>query len=179
MPNPSRSSKLEPWYRIMVTFSHPWEKISTYRNQGQSNPFIRTLFTLGTCAPIPGTRVQSFEDEKDMLMAWHKFFMEVDPDIITGYNITQFDIYYLLERASVLKLVQFPYSGRIKCRSTSSVSKLGLIFPCSLPAALWLQQRPTYFFLVPWLRRTYPSWRISPSSRIPPRITRAGCLQTQ
>ena len=60
--------------------------------------------------------VQSFEDEKDMLMAWHKFFMEVDPDIVTGYNIAQFDIHYLLERAFVLKVVQFPYFGRIKCR---------------------------------------------------------------
>jgi len=83
-------------------------------NYGRSVPFIRTLFTLGDCAPIPGTKVQSFEDEKDMLMAWHKFFMEVDPDIVTGYNIAQFDIHYLLERASVLKVVQFPYFGRIK-----------------------------------------------------------------
>jgi DNA polymerase elongation subunit (family B) len=89
-------------------------------DEGQRIPFIRTIFTLGSCAPIPGTQVQSFEDEKDMLMAWHKFFMEVDPDIVTGYNITQFDIHYLLERASVLKLDQFPYTGRIKCRSTAS-----------------------------------------------------------
>jgi len=61
-------------------------------------------------------------------MAWHKFFIEVDPDIIIGYNITQFDVHYLLERASVLKLVRFPYSGRIKCRSTFSVSNLRLNF---------------------------------------------------
>jgi DNA polymerase elongation subunit (family B) len=73
--------------------------------------------------------VQSFEDEKEMLMAWHKFFMEVDPDIITGYNITQFDIPYLLQRAQVLKLVQFPYFGRIKCMLTFSASKATINFP--------------------------------------------------
>jgi DNA polymerase elongation subunit (family B) len=116
-PKSIRSSKLEPWCRIMVTFNNPRDKFSDYQNGGQSIPFIRTLFTLGTCAPIPGTTVQSFEDEKDMLIAWHKFFMEVDPDIVTGYNITQFDIHYLLKRACVLKLIRFPYSGRNKCRT--------------------------------------------------------------
>ena len=134
MPNAIRSSKLEQWSRFTVNFNYPQEKL-TYRHVGQSIPFVRTLFTLGTCAPIPGTRVQSFKDEKDMLMAWHKFFTEVDPDIVTGYNITQFDVHYLLERASVLKLVQYPYSGRIKCGLTFLLQNT-INFCCSLPAAL-------------------------------------------
>jgi DNA polymerase delta subunit 1 len=52
-----------------------------------------------------------------MLMAWQKFFVEVDPDIVIGYNITQFDIHYMLERAWVLELKEFPFLGRIKCMS--------------------------------------------------------------
>jgi len=52
-----------------------------------------------------------------MLMAWQKFFVEVDPDIVIGYNIAQFDIHYILERAWVLGLKAFPFLGRIKCMS--------------------------------------------------------------
>lgn len=39
---------------------------------------------------------------------------EVDPDIITGYNIQNFDLTYLLNRASHLSVTTFPYLGRIK-----------------------------------------------------------------
>jgi len=39
--------------------------------------------------------------------------------MITGYNITNFDLPYLLNRAEALKLQQFPYLGRVKgSRST-------------------------------------------------------------
>ncbi|KIM43285.1 hypothetical protein M413DRAFT_444100 [Hebeloma cylindrosporum] len=81
---------------------------------GQSTPFIRNAFTLGTCSPISGTTVFSFEEESPLLMAWQKFFLEVDPDIVIGYNITQFDIPYLLNRARALGLRHFPFFGRIK-----------------------------------------------------------------
>lgn len=38
------------------------------------------------------------------LQAWSDFVQEVDPDIITGYNIINFDIPYLLNRARALKV---------------------------------------------------------------------------
>lgn len=46
--------------------------------------------------------------------AWSNFVREVDPDILTGYNINNFDIPYLLNRASHLKVSNFDYLGRIK-----------------------------------------------------------------
>jgi DNA polymerase delta subunit 1 len=49
-----------------------------------------------------------------MLMAWKNFFIEADPDIVIGYNITQFDIPYLLNRAHTLGLRDFPFLGRIR-----------------------------------------------------------------
>lgn len=49
-----------------------------------------------------------------MLNAWTQFIQEVDPDILTGYNINNFDLPYLLERAQHLKLDKFPYLCRIK-----------------------------------------------------------------
>ena len=49
-----------------------------------------------------------------MLDRWSQFVQEVDPDIITGYNIQNFDIPYIVERAAHLKRVYFPFLGRIQ-----------------------------------------------------------------
>lgn len=49
-----------------------------------------------------------------LLSAWSSFIREADPDILTGYNINNFDIPYLLNRASHLKVKDFEYLGRIK-----------------------------------------------------------------
>ena len=55
--------------------------------QGSEVPFVRNVFTLDTCAPIMGTQVFCFKTEKELLEAWRDFLLEVDPDIVTGYNI--------------------------------------------------------------------------------------------
>ena len=34
-----------------------------------------------------------------MLTKWRDFVIAVDPDIITGYNIVNFDFTYIIERA--------------------------------------------------------------------------------
>ena len=66
--------------------------------QGDKEPFIRNVFTLDTCAPIVGSDVISHAKETDLLDKWAEFIREVDPDIITGYNINNFDGPYLLNR---------------------------------------------------------------------------------
>lgn len=92
--------------------------MSTNHPTGESVPFLRKIFTLGSCDPITGAQVESFEREEDMLMAWQTFVIESDPDIITGYNLTQFDIPYLLNRARALNLDDFPCHGRLKGEDT-------------------------------------------------------------
>ncbi|CAF0793979.1 unnamed protein product [Didymodactylos carnosus] len=82
--------------------------------QGEKEEFIRTVFTLGTCANIAGAQVIQCFREQDLLQKWSDFVREVDPDIITGYNIQNFDFYYLLTRAKTLKVDGFPYLGRLK-----------------------------------------------------------------
>ncbi|XP_039280844.1 DNA polymerase delta catalytic subunit [Nilaparvata lugens] len=82
--------------------------------QGNPEPFIRNVFTLNTCAPIIGCQVISCEKEVDMLEKWAAFFREVDPDIITGYNINQFDFPYLINRSKHLNAKNFTFLGRIK-----------------------------------------------------------------
>ena len=37
-----------------------------------------------------------------MLCAWRDFVQEVDPDIITGYNIVNFDLPFIIDRSSHL-----------------------------------------------------------------------------
>ncbi|KAJ3336227.1 DNA polymerase delta catalytic subunit [Gonapodya sp. JEL0774] len=78
--------------------------------QGDSRPFIRNVFTVKSCASIVGTHVMSFDQEAEMLQAWRDF---VDPDIVTGYNVNNFDWVYLLDRAAKLKVDKFPYFSRI------------------------------------------------------------------
>ncbi|UYV69935.1 POLD1 [Cordylochernes scorpioides] len=83
--------------------------------QGARDPFVRNIFTLDTCAPIVGSQVLVHKKEDEMLKRWAEFVREVDPDIITGYNIQNFDLPYLLNRAKHLKLnTTFPFLGRIR-----------------------------------------------------------------
>lgn len=88
--------------------------------QGVKEPFVKCVFTLRSCAPIAGATVRSFETEDEMLLAWSKFFVEIDPDIVTGYNIQNFDFGYLLNRAKALNITAFPYLGRIPTSQTQA-----------------------------------------------------------
>lgn len=87
--------------------------------QGEKDPFVRNVFTLRSCASIVGSQVLCFEQESELLKSWAEFVRIVDPDIITGYNIQNFDMPYLINRAQALKVSMFPYLGRI--RSMKSV----------------------------------------------------------
>jgi DNA polymerase delta subunit 1 len=84
------------------------------QRQGDKAPFIRNIFTLNTCSQIVGSQVLSYMKEDEMLVAWSDFVREVDPDIITGYNVQNFDISYLLNRAKTLKADKFNYLGRLR-----------------------------------------------------------------
>ncbi|KAG8007087.1 DNA polymerase delta catalytic subunit, partial [Nibea albiflora] len=88
---------------------------SMVQRQGETEPFIRTVFTLQSCASIVGSQILCFTQEKQLLQqSWAEFLRTVDPDIITGYNIQNFDFPYLLNRAAALKVNLFPYLGRVR-----------------------------------------------------------------
>lgn len=80
---------------------------------GESKPFVRNVFTLNTCSHIVGSQVIPFEDEAEMLEAWRDFVIEVDPDVVIGYNTSNFDFPYLMERAKHLSAKKFPFLGRL------------------------------------------------------------------
>ncbi|SAM06965.1 hypothetical protein [Absidia glauca] len=93
---------------------------SVVKVQGEKNPFVRNVFTLNDCDHIVGTDVQSFYDERELLQKWRDFFVEVDPDVVIGYNTSNFDFPYLLDRARHLGVAKFPFMGRIKGTKTEA-----------------------------------------------------------
>ncbi|XP_012588973.1 PREDICTED: DNA polymerase delta catalytic subunit [Condylura cristata] len=80
---------------------------------GEPEPFLRLALTLQPCAPILGAQVLSYEREEELLQAWSTFIRTMDPDVITGYNIQNFDLPYLIARAQTLKVDKFPFLGRV------------------------------------------------------------------
>ena len=90
--------------------------ISVY---GEKAPLVQNVFTLKGCLPIVGAQVIPSDDEASMLMKWRSFLQASDPDIITGYNVQNFDLPYLLDRAETLGkkskiLSGFAHWGRIQ-----------------------------------------------------------------
>ena len=88
---------------------------------GEAKPFVRNVFVQDTCSLIVNTQIFEFDSEERMLMAWRDFLEKVDPDVIIGYNIANFDFPYLIDRAKHLKCTKFPYWSRLK--NTPSHSK--------------------------------------------------------
>lgn len=88
---------------------------------GESKPFVRNVFCMDTCSLIVNTQIFEFDAEEKMLMAWRDFLEKVDPDVIIGYNIANFDFPYLLDRAKHLKCERFPFLSRLP--STRSYAK--------------------------------------------------------
>ncbi|PXF45121.1 DNA polymerase delta catalytic subunit [Gracilariopsis chorda] len=88
-------------------------------DHGQPKPIAKVVFTLKSCASIVGADVLSFEDESSMLSAWREFVRVTDPDILTGYNIVNFDLPYLLDRAKELAANDFPFLGRLRRAKTT------------------------------------------------------------
>ncbi|KAL9077613.1 MAG: hypothetical protein Q9157_003283 [Trypethelium eluteriae] len=81
---------------------------------GEEKPFVRNVFCLNSCSPIVSTQIFEYDKEEKMLMGWRDFLEEVDPDVIIGYNIANFDLTYLLDRARQLKCTRFPYWSRLR-----------------------------------------------------------------
>jgi DNA polymerase delta subunit 1 len=86
---------------------------------GKPEPFVRAIFTLGSCAPIAGVHVFSMTREQELLQNFRNFLIATDPDILTGYNIVNFDLPYLLNRAVALGATRFPYLGRVRRARTT------------------------------------------------------------
>eukprot|EP00741_Cyanophora_paradoxa_P009639 tig00001545_g9337.t1 len=88
-------------------------------------PISRAVFNLKSCGEINGCKVVSTNEEVELLRQFKNYLIQVDPDVITGYNIICFDIPYVLDRAEALKVNDFPFLGRLlKSRTRMRDTKL-------------------------------------------------------
>ncbi|ORY27277.1 ribonuclease H-like protein [Rhizoclosmatium globosum] len=74
-----------------------------------ASPLGIPQYVQGTSLPVAGTHTLCFDRENDLLVNCAEFIRICDPDIITGYNIQNFDFPYILKRASTLKVLRFPF----------------------------------------------------------------------
>ena len=70
---------------------------------GDKTSYRRHIITLGSCDPIPGCEVVACETETQVLLAWRDHMLDLDPDIVTGYNLFGFDYSFMWKRAEELK----------------------------------------------------------------------------
>lgn len=90
----------------------------------KSGKITKHIITLKSCDPLDDTIVESYETEREVLIAWIKHINKVDPDIITGYNIYGFDFKYLYSRAVKLGIKrEFSNTSRIKFFESELKSK--------------------------------------------------------
>ena len=75
---------------------------TTVNRYGSDEIIYKHIITLKSCKSIPGTDVESYDTEEEVLNAWKELIARLDPDIITGYNIFGFDMQYIWQRAEEL-----------------------------------------------------------------------------
>ena len=92
-------------------------------------PFPAGATPLPAAGPVLPAEVMSFDDEKALLLRWRDLVLEADPDIIIGYNIVNFDLPYLLNRADTLKIPQFWTWGRLRNRCRGFNAGRGCMVP--------------------------------------------------
>ena len=105
---------------------------TTVHLYGEKQCSYKHIITLGSCDDIDGAHVTSCDNERDLILAWRDLIVNMDPDILIGYNIFGFDMAYLHDRSEELSISdEFLKIGRIKDKSclyeikTLSSSALG------------------------------------------------------
>ncbi len=71
----------------------------TSNRVGEATCFRKWICALGTCDDVSGAEVVPCETEAELLLAFAAHVRQVDPDMLTGYNIYGFDMKYIHERA--------------------------------------------------------------------------------
>ena len=82
----------------------PVIQIGTTLTRGEGDA-DRHLFVFPDCAPIPDIVVHAYSSESEMILGWFEWMIQMNPDILIGYNVFGFDEAYLWHRAEELKLI--------------------------------------------------------------------------
>ena len=74
---------------------------STFMNYGNTEPHLNHCIVLNSCSPMPieNSVIETYNTEKEVLLAWQQLVQRENPDIIIGYNIFGFDYNFMFKRA--------------------------------------------------------------------------------
>lgn len=90
---------------LVYLVGDPAIQIGTTLTRGTAESVERHLFVFPDCSMIPGIVVHAYPTEREMILAWFEWLIEVNPDILIGYNVFGFDESYLWARAEQLGLI--------------------------------------------------------------------------
>lgn len=96
---------------------------------GEEKPCYANVYCLDTVSPTKEDyELFTFKTEKELLESWQKFFRRLEPDFLTGYNIFQFDLKYMMGRAVKLEAISFfelgkAYGVETKVKDTGIASR--------------------------------------------------------
>jgi len=74
---------------------------STFMNYGDAEPRMNHCIVLNSCSNLPmeNSIVETYDTEREVLLAWQRLIQRENPDIIIGYNIFGFDYEFMFRRA--------------------------------------------------------------------------------
>jgi DNA polymerase elongation subunit (family B) len=117
---------------------------STLMIYGEKEPYFNHCIVLNTCdnLTIQNAVIETYETEKEVILAWTRFMQRENPDIILGYNTFNFDYEFMFRRAQendcveeFLKLsrnkneicsaVDYTYSGKIDIDRSTTILASG------------------------------------------------------
>ena len=92
---------------------------TTFKKVSDPNFTLKHIVCLKNCSPLDETDtptvLETFDTEKQVLLAWKKLMVRMDPDIIFTYNGDTFDCSYLYTRAEFCKCkAEFLSIGKLK-----------------------------------------------------------------
>lgn len=83
---------------------------STFMKYGETKPHKNHVIVLNGCDTIQDercdTEIESYDTEREVLLAWQQMIQREDPDIIIGYNIFGFDYEFMFRRARETNCVE-------------------------------------------------------------------------
>jgi len=107
-PKASRETKIEElkWSLRQEFPALEGDKVtfigSTFVRYGEQDPYLNHCIVLNSCdamSSVPHSVVETYNTEKEVLLAWTDLVQRENPDIVIGYNIFSFDYEFMFRRS--------------------------------------------------------------------------------
>lgn len=114
-PSIDRNAKIEELMRTLRTCFPQLEgdKVtfigSTFMRYGAVEPYLNHCIVLNGCSvprDVQNVVIETYDTEREVLLAWKNIVQKESPDIVIGYNIFGFDYEFMFRRAQELGCVE-------------------------------------------------------------------------